>query len=357
MKRPLVKRPLACEGGSGIRGESGSVLLLLLFTCLAVAVVVQALCAVTLCLQRAAHDEAMGRTRLSERDHTLASIRAALLHSWAFIVPSQWRAEDGAGGLSQGGAEEVAELDGWLMKATVSHDPTQSRAVVSVLAERGRDGMDLPMAAVVAGNMTAAAGRKTCWLELADGGEGGDGIAPSGDAAHCYLAQPPTEPLFEPGCVLHPLESPWRLDPGWAAFAPAEGHAQSGAGVVSPGVSHVAAGERTLWLRGDSGQTVTLPFSELTAGWSAAEPLLAVLVGGADLDARGLGALHGVLVVDGGSALLEGTVLHGAVFATDEVALGETGQVVFSRKTLRWATDQSLHRVRLVPGTRWEGFE
>jgi hypothetical protein len=49
--------------------------------------------------------------------------------------------------------------------------------------------------------------------------------------------------------------------------------------------------------------------------------------------------------------------VHGAVFATDTLDLGETGHIFFSRSVLRWATDRSLVRVRLVPGTRKEGME
>ncbi len=85
--------------------------------------------------------------------------------------------------------------------------------------------------------------------------------------------------------------------------------------------------------------------------------MLVVVTGGADLDARDRGDLFGVLVVDEGSVRLDGTVLHGAVFATGDVALGQTGQILYSPQVLRWATDRSLRRVRLVPGTRWEVVE
>jgi hypothetical protein len=81
-----------------------------------------------------------------------------------------------------------------------------------------------------------------------------------------------------------------------------------------------------------------------------------VLAGGATLDARDQGDLYGVLVVDGGSVLLDGTVVHGAVFASGRVSLGISGQVLFARDMLRWATDRSLSRARLLPGTRREGM-
>jgi hypothetical protein len=50
-------------------------------------------------------------------------------------------------------------------------------------------------------------------------------------------------------------------------------------------------------------------------------------------------------------------VVHGAVYAGDSVDFGYSGQVVFNPGVRRWATDQSLVRVRLVPGTRQEETE
>ena len=49
------------------------------------------------------------------------------------------------------------------------------------------------------------------------------------------------------------------------------------------------------------------------------------------MDARGRADLYGVVVVDGGAVLLEGTKLHGAVFATGTVDFGSNGEVLFSR--------------------------
>jgi hypothetical protein len=81
-----------------------------------------------------------------------------------------------------------------------------------------------------------------------------------------------------------------------------------------------------------------------------------VVTGGARLDVRDQGDLYGVIVVDDGGVLLDGTRIHGALFATGEVDLGATGAVAFSRAILRWATDRSLVRTRLVPGTREESI-
>ena len=140
----------------------------------------------------------------------------------------------------------------------------------------------------------------------------------------------------------------WTRD-GWKLRPAGDSNGDVGSG--GDDVLCLGGGTLAGWLGGN----VALP-SECGATAPDA-PVLVVVTGGADLDARDRGDLYGVIVVDDGSVLLEGTVLHGAVFATGEVALGQTGQILFSREILRWATDRSLHRVRLVPGTRWEGLE
>ena len=108
-------------------------------------------------------------------------------------------------------------------------------------------------------------------------------------------------------------------------------------------------------MEGAKGQTLALPEDLPTA--SVDSPVLVVVMGGADLDARGMGSVHGVLVVDGGSVFLEGTIVHGAVFASGDVQFGLTGQVELHGGVLRWARDRSLERVRAVPGTRCESTE
>ncbi len=106
-------------------------------------------------------------------------------------------------------------------------------------------------------------------------------------------------------------------------------------------------------LEGGPGTTVRLPLG--AGGASADEPILAVVTGGATLDLTGLGDLFGVAVANDGGILLDQTTIHGAAFATYALDLGTTGQIRFSRYILRWATDRSLVRTRLVPGTREEG--
>jgi len=108
-------------------------------------------------------------------------------------------------------------------------------------------------------------------------------------------------------------------------------------------------------LTGPKGLTVGLPVD--SPGCSADDPALVVVTGGIDLLAEGVGDFYGVIVVDDGSLRLDGTTVHGAVFVTENIDLGQTGRVVFDRSLLRWATDRSLVRTRLVPGSRWEGTE
>ena len=108
-------------------------------------------------------------------------------------------------------------------------------------------------------------------------------------------------------------------------------------------------------MTGSAGRTVVLPPD--SGGLVPDSPCLVLVTGGMTLDARARGDVYGVLVVDDGDILLDGTTVHGAVFASETFDVGETGRVLFSRSILRWATDRSLCRVRLVPGTREEGME
>ncbi|MFH0916476.1 MAG: hypothetical protein V1912_08535, partial [bacterium] len=124
---------------------------------------------------------------------------------------------------------------------------------------------------------------------------------------------------------------------------------------ISEDAPAVALGPGVTWLHGRFGGTEALPAD--CGGLTAETPVLVVLTGGATLDARDRGDIFGVVVVDDGSVLLDGTVVHGAIFATGVVSLGDTGRLLYSRSILRWATDRSLNRVRLIPGTRAEGME
>jgi hypothetical protein len=320
----------------------------MLIFCLVVAVVVQGLSAVTLISQRAVHDETAGRARLGEKESALAGVRQTLLEQWRPLAPTWSDTTDHAEAVAtESLAEEIPGSQGWLMRATVRQDPSLSRMMVSATLERGQDGLDLPLAAVVAHAVTASPEREWPAVDIESNRDAANGGSEQTTAeAPCYLRDHPVEGLLGSACVLTSLRADWHLDRGWSEVVP---HTQNSKPTT------VAAGDHTILLEGRSGTVVELPSIRDAGGPDT--PLLMVIVGGADLDVQGRGDLHGVIVADRGSVLLDGTVLHGAVFATEEVDLGETGRVLFNRHALRWATDGSLDRVRLVPGTRREKIE
>jgi len=338
----------------------GSAILLVLFFCLCVAVVIQALVAVTLCVQHATADEGAGRERLSEKDAALAWVRQELLSDWAPVDVTSLAPATPEGGTTEASATEAIESQGWLMEAVVRHDPDYSRLIATAVAERGRDGLDLPIGALVAGAVRGSAQREADWEEGGWAVEAGEEAAAS--AVPCYLVEPPVDPALGPGCSVVELPAEWGLDEGWVdaietwVAASEAAAAPLGSSRGPGGPPAVAPGPQAVFMVEDSGHALRLPWG-LEAGRSPDTPVLVVVTGGADLDAEGLGDLCGVIVVDGGSVELEGTAVHGAVFVTGEVWLGETGRILYSPAVLRWATDRSLQRVRLVPGTRWEGLE
>lgn len=348
--------------------QGGSILLFVLFICLAVAAVAQSVCAVVLCAERSVVDESVGRRCLADKDQGLMTLRQLALAAWR---PSPWSVVgDRTAGPDATGPVEgtLRELEGgadWVMEAAVRQEPTTSTPAVSAWVERGRDGIDLPVAALVAGTVTAASGRSEPWLSVENVG-GGEGAA-AGTAVG-YVAGAPKEPLLDDGCTLAEMRDPWRLDPGWKALESSSALAAQTAARVgaredgsnggdddggTPPAA-VAPGPQVVLLGRDAGRGIRL--SDEPRG-TPEQPVLVLMIGGAELDARDLGDLYGVVVVDEGSLLLDGTTVHGAVFVTGSVDFGDNGRVIFSRSILRWATDRSLQRARLVPGTRWEGME
>ncbi len=317
--------------------QTGSVLLLVLFVCLAVAVVIQCLCVAVMCAERAAVDESVGRTRLQEKDEGLARLRQWALTSWTSMP---WTVLGEEADAVEGSVSELADSAGWLMEAAVRQKPEVSRLGTWAWLERGRDGVDLPLAALVAETVVASPGRAVPWMEV-DGAAQDDGDDGAGQNAEAvgYVLTMPSEPVLEAGCSLVSLSVRWRLDPGWCELASAT---DVGAG---PGVIVLSEAHGTERLPADCG------------GGTVDSSVLVVATGGVDLDARNRGDLYGVLVVDDGCLLLDGTTLHGAVFASGSVDLGISGRVAFSRAVLFWATERSLNRARLVPGTRGEGME
>lgn len=330
--------------------EGGSILMLVLLMCLAAAVVVQILVAVVMCAERALGDELAGRARMAEKDAGLVALRQQALRSWQ---GTPWREVLPAGGAACAvdGALSEPEDDQseWVLCAAVCQALTASHWVVSALVERGREGIDLPWAAVVAGSVSVSAGRDNNWLEaeLALGGGSGAGgrIAGPLTTTDAYVGATEAASLIDAGCALRPLErGGWGLDAGWRVLVECRGGDTCG------------MGSDVLTMTARPGRTVRIP-DEFEGGLSSDRPVLIVVTGGGDLDATGLGDLYGVVAVDEGSVALEATRLHGAAFVSEVMDLGATGKVLFSRVVLRWASDRSLTRTRLVPGSRREKTE
>ena len=325
--------------------ERGSIVLFALFVCLAIAVLVQTLSVVIVCADRGKAAEDHGRQLMRDKDLALTDVRRELLSAWA---PRGWSPSPEGSGDVRTAVADLPESGGWALAATASHAADVSPITVSAWVERGRDGLDLPLAGLVAETATWTSGRETPWLEMEDGAgaAGSDGGGADGRPL-AWLCATPQTPSFGPGVTLGSLASPWRRDEGWRRLFDAQG-------AVDSGVNGLAPGSGVCVLGGGAGTTVALP-----PGWGArgGEQALIVVTGGASLNATGRGDLYGVIVVDEGSVLLEGTRIHGAVFATGTVDFGSSGEVLFLPDTLRWATDRSLARSRLVPGSRRESIE
>ncbi len=343
----------APDNPEALHRQKGSVLLLTVMVCLGLALLVQALAVVSVCAQHMVEDERSGRQRSSERDTALAALREKTLLSWG---QSDWQPLETKGVPAEGAVRRI-EGSETVMLVEVRQDAAVSRRVASAQVERGRDGIDLPMAAVVARSLSAAPGRTIAWLRR------DDETQPA--VLDVFLRELPEEPVGVEDCTIHQLWDEWRLDRGWSRFV----EWQAEPNQEARGVAGVARGPGGVLVTGGRGQWISL--EELltdqdefeafgacdAAGHIPEMPVLVVVTGGAGLDAGGMGDLYGVLAVDGGSVRLDGTNLHGAVVASGSVELGSSGQVVFRRPLLRWACDRSLARTRLVPGTWREGTE
>ena len=326
-------------------GERGSVVLFALFVCLAIAVLVQTLSVIVVCADRSAEAENRGRQLMNDKAQALAGVRRELLSSWA---PRGWLTTSGGSQDVETVVAELPESAGWALQATARHSAEISPITVAAWVERGRDGLDLPLAGLVAGNATWTAGRGTPWLEMEDpvATDDGAGGAVEGQPT-AWLQTVPQASLLGQGVVISSMRAPWKLDQGWRALLEAQEGAGSAADGFGPGTATTV-----LCTQGDG--TVPLP-----PGWgdTEAQPALLVVVGGASVNATGRGDLCGVIVVDDGAVSLDGTRVHGAVFATGTVDLGLSGEVLFAPAILRWATDRSFARTRLVPGSRREAME
>jgi hypothetical protein len=319
-----------------VLGEKGSVVLFTLFVCLATALCIQVLSVVLICGERALAEERRGRELAGDRDEGIATLRSLALVAWG---RQGWMEVCAGAGETVGRLEDLEGGEGWLLDAEVVQDEAVAGLGVSAWVERGRDGIDLPLSPLVAGRVFWDPERVVAWLTA--GSTGGPGMASvcSEVEAVGYVTLMPEHPHLGVGCSLAQMGRAWELDAGWRALTDGD----------------CLMGSRMYLLAGMNGERLAMPGSIPVT--SVDHPVLVVVTGGADLDCRGIGDLHGVVVVDGGSVFLEGTIVHGAVIVSGDVHFGLTGQVELSASVLRWATDRSLERVRVVPGTRYESTE
>lgn len=316
------------------REDGGSVMILVLFVCLACALLLQVAWATILCAQGALADEGAGRERLKERDVILGILRDRAVAQWQ---PMPWSSM----GRGEGTLEAHSDDEPGLLRARARAASPSGVETVAVM-ERGKDGLDLPVAALVAGYATADPGRTEPWVRR----QADAGASDGGPNIPCILVRVPQDIVLGPGCEIREAREAWRLGDGWTQ--PFIGP-ENGPGIHAPGMAPSA---RVAYLSGGPGTRHGVPGDGGSTG--PGEPALVVITGGGTLDARNLGTFWGVLVADGGSVLLEGTTVHGAVIASKSVSFGARGQVWFNRRILRWATDRSFDRARLIPGTRWE---
>lgn len=326
-----------------MRNQNGSIVLFVLFIAIAIAVLVQSLALIVTVADRGIEAETTGRALMAEKEKAFAAVRQELLLAWGPRELSSILT-------SPGSAEvwtTVAPLPGgqeWALVVTGMHPESVTPIRLSAWVERGWDGIDLPLAGVVGGNAVWTLGRSTPLLETDE--DVGSSTTAAGVRPACWFRTPPSAPLLGPGVAIATLDAPWGLDDGWRKFFEAVAE--------EPAASQGMAPTLPVVIHSDQGGTRTLP-----TGWGtvADAPGLMMVTGGASLDATGKGDIYGVMVVDGGSVSLDGTRLHGALFATNVVDFGTTGAVIFAPAILRWATDRALVRARLVPGSRSESVE
>lgn len=317
---------------SGCRaGDEGSAVLFALFACMVAALCVQLLTATVICARNALGEEVRGRGLLAATDACLADLKGKAAASWA---DTSWAALESGGATVSGRLVDEGESFGWTLTAEVKEMPLAPLGITSATVERGRDGLDIPHAAIVTSRLQSTVSRTAEWLLK------GDATAEAilTDAKAC-LGGVDGATVVGGGCRVETLQREWRLDEGWRA-------------VVNTVMS---IGPRVYVTAGAPDELVRLPkATDLSAPES---PALIVVTGGSELDMRGLAEVWGVVVVDEGSLYLDGTVLHGAAYATECVDVGESGRVVYEESVWQWARDASLVRVRLVPGSRQEGTE
>ena len=318
-------------------GGSATLLVVLITVCLAV--LCAGLASVLLVAQNAQRDEDAGRAALRRGDNAVFRLCVDAAGTW---IPREFALPAGAGGLvtlptttTELPAGPVPGAVPGYLQATVWVPTSAGRRETSVDLESGRDGLDLPRAVIVAERILVAPSR----------------AAPTVSSQQAPVPSPP-EPETAPVALMNTapdgglpvdwpftlLAEPWQLD---------EGTRLRLSGAAAEALTTDASA-----LQGSRG--ATLRWSARGPEGTAERPAMVVVTGGADLDLTGLGELFGVVVVDGGSAHIEGTTVHGAIYASGALDCGGAGTVVWDPAVYRWARYGSTVRVRPVPGSRGE---
>ncbi len=324
--------------------ERGSVLLTALLISLGTALLVVALAGAITLAQAGREAEAEGRRLMCTADRGLADALSLAERAWEPCL------EERVDGLTVTLAP-ISGASGRLLQATAIVRGRDSTCAVSGVVERGVDGVDLPSRAAAAGSLEwdvyradPLVSRETAPVapeqepeesELIEG----SGLPMSVASSWVTVARVGSTPVLGENVVLE-IGRSWTLDSGTRALAEASG---AGAWILAVpiGVSVRQA------LRQDGRQQL---------GFSGERPVVLVATGFGPLDATGLGELHAVLLSGPGGLDLDGTQLHGAAFTEGVLRFGSTGRIVFDEDVLEWAQHRSMTRVRLVPGTREEGF-
>ena len=308
-----------CNGGL-----SGSAVIMALFACMVACVCVQMLTTAVVCGNRALLDESLGRDSLHTKDACLAALKERSSKRW---TTTEWEPFGVVGNEVGGRLVEREEGGDWVLGVEVAESVDSASTKVGALVERGRDGLDLPRAALVADRVVATPGRSVPWTSV-----------PDADVVAYTFPVEGEEPQVS-GCVFRKLAAQWELGVGWRRTLLGGSLAEDSCVIVEA----------------EEGQVVMAP--DEVADASVDNPVLLVAVGGGDLDLRGTDELWGVVVVDQGSLLAECTTIHGATYVSEDLVLGSSGQVVFDEGIWQWARDRAITRTRLVPGSRWEGTE
>src|SRR5660397_151139 len=222
------------------------------------------------------------------------------------------------------------------VEAEVRLGASGEEGVLGAWIESAKDGVDLPRVPVVAGSVTSSGSTEQARIMSV--------MEPPAEqpSVAAVTGAPPTEGVLGEGIIWEQLPRPWGLDEVTRGWLQGESWLN---GRCRPA-------ERTVILAGSPGQYVQ-PLPQAISN-DPSSPALVMATGGVTLDVQGRGDIYGVLVSDGGSIALDGTRLHGAAFATRDLRLGTSGSVRWDPQALRYATDRSLVKLRLMPGSRYE---